>query len=77
MPLSRHGLSFRKPTYNCLPAWLGPKGDALSGGYGVMERFPGLKPLGVQALRAWRKVGRLTYLSFAVADPFAELSSKV
>jgi hypothetical protein len=42
-----------------------------------MERFPGLKPLGVQALRAWRKVGRLTYLSFAVADPFAELSSKV
>jgi hypothetical protein len=25
-PLSRHGLSFQKPTYNCLPACLGPKG---------------------------------------------------
>jgi hypothetical protein len=30
-PLSRHDLSLRKPTYNCLPAWLGPEGGALSG----------------------------------------------
>ena len=57
MPLSRHGLSFWTSSYIVFQPGLARRAAPFQGGYGVMERFPGLKTRASKASRLTSPAG--------------------